>query len=154
MDITPLTNTLVQLLALVILSIGTAFIGWAANMLHTKWGLDISNSKVAAFDDQLDKAITFGVTQFEAEIKAKGWDDPTVKDKVLGLALSSIVTKAPGILNNMGLSTDLTDDKNRDIIMTALMRALPASFAKAAASPATPPATTAPLAAPPVVPAA
>ena len=136
-DITPITNAAVEIGATLLMVFGA----WAANSLKNKLNLDVSASQTAAFDDALNKAVTFAATQSEMAIKAKGWDSPDVKSVVLATALSSIAEKAPDALAGVGLSTDINDPANRERLTHALQRALPSAFTTAAASPATPPST-------------
>jgi len=141
-DISPVVQSVVGLCAVALTVLG----GIALQAFAAKLKVQISASQTSAFDDALSKALTYGATVADAEIKAKGWDHPDVKNAVVATALTYAVSKFPDALAAVGLSTDLTNPTNVATITAALQRALPAAMLTASASPATPPAPAAPKA--------
>ncbi len=130
-----LTQSLLQLAAALIMALGTLAIARL-----TRWlGIQGDSAARAAFDDVLNKAVTFGLQQSQQLIKQRGWDDAVVKSQALQLA-APYVQNFPDVLK--ALKIDKLDQAHLNAaILNALDRAFPAAAAAAAASPATPPPT-------------
>ncbi len=143
-DLQPIITAVVEIAGLALAAVGTSFISWAAATANKRWNTQISAANVAAFDDQLTKAVTFGAMQSQKLIAEKGWDHIDVKNQVLSLALTSLVSKAGDTLKTMGLTghLGLLDPKythDKEIIQQALLRVFPSAMAAVASSPSTPP---------------
>jgi hypothetical protein len=151
-DISPLTNAAMQILGWVVLAVGGILVTLISLKLNTWLGVKITAGNQAAFNAALNHSVTFGITQAEGAIKAKGWDDPTVKNVVLATALSAVTAKFPDALAAVGITGDLNSPANVALVQEALQRALPAAALTASASPSTPPAPTPPVIVAPVTP--
>jgi hypothetical protein len=127
-----LINALLQVAAALVLALGTLAI-----TKLTRWlGLQGDAAARAAFDEVLQKAVTFGLQQTQAQIARHGWDDPTVKTTALGFA-APYVQRFPDVLK--ALKVDRLDAAQLNAaILQALDRAYPHAAAVAASSPATP----------------
>jgi hypothetical protein len=141
-DVSPVVQSVIGLCAVALTVLG----GIALQVVAAKWKVQLSASQSAEFDAALSKALTYGATTADAEIRAKGWDHPDVKNAVVATALTYAVAKFPDAIAAVGLSTDLTNPTNVATITAALQRALPAAMLTASASPATPPAPATPKA--------
>ena len=98
-DITPITSAIMQLVATLILGIGT----WAISRLIQWLGLKNAAQATANLDDALQKGVTFGLQQTQELIKQKGWDNIEVHDEALGKALPYVMSRFPGALKAAGL---------------------------------------------------
>ena len=139
-DITPLLQALVYLAGITLSAFGSLALRAAAR----RWHVQMTAEQADTFDAALCKALSFGVVQADALIRNKGWDHPVVKQAVLSTALQYVTERLPGALAGVGLSSDVNDPQNRQVILDALARALPNAFTVAARSPATPPADAGP----------
>lgn len=135
-DVTPVTNALMQLAAAVVLAVGT----WAVSRFVQWLGLKNAAQATANLDDVLQKGVTYGLQQSLDLIKQKGWDHVDVRNQVLDTALPYVISRFPDTLAAVGLDPNNTQDLT-DKVRGALDRAFPHAAAVAAASPATPPAT-------------
>jgi len=140
-DLAPIINEILQLVGIVLV----AAIGWLVKRALTWVGLKVSTEQTAKFDDGLQKALAYGIGQTQGLIKAKGWDDPTVKSATLAAAVPYATQMFPAAIKGVGIPSDPA--AQADAVARALDRAFPQAVTVAAASPATPPA-------PPVVPVA
>lgn len=131
----PLTNAIMQLLAAVILAVGT----WAIGRLVTWLGLKNAAQATQALDDALGKAVTYGLQQSQQLIRDKGWDHPDVRSQVLKTAEPYLLTRFPDVLKAARIGSKGVNLP--ELVVGALDRAFPHAAAVAAASPATPPAT-------------
>lgn len=133
-----LTNALLQLVAALILALGSVGVARL-----TRWlGIKSNDAARAAFDDVLQKSVTYGLQQTQEMIRRKGWDDLEVKTTALGHA-APYVERFPDVLK--ALKVDRIDRSEvQRLIEGALERAYPQAAAMAAVSPAAPP-TTAPM---------
>lgn len=138
MDITPLTNALIALLAGVISIMGGIALQAVARWLHVQ----VSQAQASAFDSALSKALSYAAVQCAAQIKANGWDHVETHNQVVQIALQVMLSKFPQASAGVGISDTAG---GRCELAAALQRALPATFAMLAASPATPPVNTAPV---------
>lgn len=135
-DLTPVVDVAVTLGA----SALSIFGALALKAVAARAGVALTGDQTAAFDDALDKALTYGVGAADATIRAKGWDSADVKNQVLAVAATYAAQKMPDALKGVGLSSDLTVAANALALQQALSRAYPKAVATAALSPATPPA--------------
>jgi len=135
-DLTPITNVLLQLAGAVILGVGT----WAIGRLLQWLGLKTSAQAMANLDDALGKAVTYGLQQSQDLIRQKGWDHADVRNATLAAAVPYLIKRFPDTLKAVGV--DLSNEKaTTEAVTGALDRAFPHAAATAAASPATPPPT-------------
>jgi len=135
-DLAPLTSTLMQLLATLIMGVGT----WAVSRLVQWLGLRNAAQATAALDDVLQKAVTYGLQQTQDVIREKGWDHIEVRNQALAKAVPYLIERFPDTLRAVGV--DLANRNAMTSSVTgALDRAFPHAAARAAASPATPPST-------------
>lgn len=135
-DITPITQALTQVAAAAILALGT----WAVGRIIQWLGLKNSAQATAAVDSALEKAVTYGLQQVQAQIAANGWDHPQVKNDALAKALPYMTAHFKDSLKAAGVPVG-DQAKMDSIVSEALDRAFPSAVAAAASSPATPPAT-------------
>ena len=134
-DITPMTNALLELFATLLLAAGT----WAIGRLVRWLGLKNAAQATVNLDDALQKSVTYGLQQSQSLIKQNGWDSVDVHDQSLAKAVPYMIAHFPDALKGVGL--DLSDtSKLQTTVGAALDRAFPASVTAVAASPATPPA--------------
>ncbi len=131
--LTPLIDMLLQLVAAVLLSMGT----WAVARLIRWLGLRNSAQATGALDDALQKSITFGLQQSQDLIRRKGWDDVDVRTSAIGQALPYMIERFPDVLKAVGVDTSDQASLQR-IVSGALDRAFPQAASVAAASPGTP----------------
>ncbi|HEY0412670.1 MAG TPA: hypothetical protein VGD66_05985 [Allosphingosinicella sp.] len=137
-DLTPITSALMQVLAAVVLGIGT----FAAQRVVQWLGLRNSQAVTAALDSALQKAVTYGLQQSHDLIKQNGWDHVSVRNNSIAEAATYMTSRFQDTLKAAGV--DVNDSAGTQAIVEgALQRAFPHAAAVAAASPATPP-TTAP----------
>ena len=136
LDITPITQALTQIAAAAILALGTWAVGRAIQWL----GLKNSAQATAAVDGALEKAVTYGLQQVQAQIATNGWDHPQVKNDALAKALPYMTSHFNDTLKAAGVPVG-DQGKMDSIVSEALDRAFPSAVAAAASSPATPPAT-------------
>ncbi len=135
-DLAPVTGALMQLFAAAIMGVGT----WAVTRLVQWLGLKNAAQATAAFDDVLQKAVTYGLQQTQSLISRNGWDHIEVRNQALAHAAPYLIQRFPDTLRAVGV--DLSDSAGTAAAVTgALDRAFPHAAARAAASPATPPAT-------------
>ena len=135
-DISPLVQAAVGLAAASL----SIFGGVALTALTRRFNVQTSAGQAALYETALSKAITFGVTQLQGTIKARGWDHIETQNQVVDTALTYIVAREPAALAAVGLTPSMDDEHSREVLTQALQRALPSAYAAAAASPATPPA--------------
>lgn len=140
-DLSTVETELLQGLGIVLLGIGIAGGKLALSWLNTKLGaakIQLSASTKAELEDAAGKALTFGITQADALIRAKGWDHVDVRNAVLATATSYAIGQFPDALARAGI------DPSNPVAAAAqlagiLTRKLPEAATTAAASPATPP---------------
>jgi hypothetical protein len=108
--------------------------------VQKKYNLQISASQTANLTTQAENVATWAFMQIPDLVTKLGWGHADVIAKVVELAAPKLAEKAPGSLNDVGLSPDTSDAANMAAIEDIIKRAIPAAAAKAAASPATPPA--------------
>lgn len=137
-DLSQIETTVVSLAATALGIVGT----WAVSRLAQRFGLQVNQAQKAMFDQALSDSLTYGVTQADATIKAKGWDHVDSKNAIIDAGLSYVVAKFPDALKAVGLSSNLNDPANAAAITSALTRMLPIATTTAAASPTTPPSPT------------
>lgn len=65
--------------------------------------IKLSDAQKAEMEDVAAKALTWGVTQSETLIKAKGWDHAEVQNAVVAAATRYAVTKFPDAIKRTGL---------------------------------------------------
>jgi hypothetical protein len=138
-DFQPIVQAVIAVFASAIGILGSAVL----YRLNRRFNLQISVDEEQRFDAALKKALTYGAVKAGNEIRAKGWDSAEVHSEIVATAMQQISTSFPDALSAVGLTANLDDPKNAQMLTTALERALPEAMAQAAASPATPP-TTAP----------
>lgn len=132
-DLTPITNVLLQLAATVLLGLGS----WGATRLVSWLGLKNSAQATANLDDALQKSVTYGLQQSQAMIAAKGWDHVDVHNAALASALPYMIQRFPDALKAAGV--DMSNQQAlQATVAGALDRSFPQAVAVAAASPATP----------------
>lgn len=134
-DITPITSAVVQILAAIILAMGTWAIGRAVQWLGLKNSQQISEN----LDKALEKAVTYGIQQAQEEIRIKGWDSIQVKNETLAHAMPYFIERFSDTLRAAGINP--SGEQINNLVKGALDRAYPQAVSKAAASPATPPVT-------------
>ena len=145
-DITPVTNALLELFATLLLGAGT----WAIGRFVQWLGLKNAAQATANLDDALQKSVTYGLQQSQGLIKQHGWDSVDVHDASLAKAVPYMIKHFPDALKGVGVdASDPTALQNT--VAAALDRAFPASVTAAAASPATPPAVASPAVVAPTV---
>jgi hypothetical protein len=148
-DLSTVETELLQGLGVVLLALALAANKLALSWLNAKLGsarIELSASTKAELEDAAGKALTFGITQADALIRAKGWDHAEVRNAVLATATSYVIGQFPDALARAGI------DPSNPVAAAAqlvgiLTRKLPEAATTAAASPVTPPAV-APIAAP------
>lgn len=136
MDIHDIELQILQLLALIIGSLIILALKRMLSYLHIQ--LDANRS--AALEAAVNKAMTFGVTQADAEIRAKGWDHPDVKNSVLQFGLVQLGSAFGDTLSRAGIELD--DPICRLQLESMMERMWPDIATRAAASPVTPAAPT------------
>jgi len=133
-DVSPIVNIVLQLIAMVLLAFGAWAVARAASWLK----INSNSAAVDAFDDALAKAIAAGLQSSTSVIAREGWDSVNVKNATLAAAAPILIAKFPDALKGVGLDPD-NPAQISTLVDAALDRAFPEAAAKAAASPATPP---------------
>jgi hypothetical protein len=134
-DLSPIIDSAIGMAGTALTVFGTLTL----TAIAKHFNLQVSAQQTASFDDALEKSVTFGATQAEAQIRKNGWDSPDIKSPILNIALNTMAQKFPDALKGVGLSPDVGDPATAAKITAALTRAYPAAMATVAASPATPP---------------
>ena len=132
----PIITALLQLMAMLILGVGT----WAIGRLVQWLGLRNSAQATANFDDALQKSVTYGLQQVQDQIRQHGWDNAEVKNRALAVALTYMNGRFGSTLKAAGVHGPSQAEIDA-ILAGALDRMFPHAAAVAAASPATPPIT-------------
>ena len=137
-DLSTIESQLLQALGIVLM----AGLGWVMQRVLARLKISLSDAQKAEMEDVAGKALTYGITQAQAKIKAQGWDSVNVKDTVIATAAATAVAQFPGAMANAGfdISTPAAASATADKLTVILTRKFPEMAAKAAASPATPPA--------------
>lgn len=131
-DLSAIETELLQALGIVL----TTVIIWGIRTIIAHLKIKNASQIQDALDDAAMKGISFAVMQTQQEIKAKGWDHPTVQNALIAQGATYVATKFPDMLANAGV--DPTTVEGRKAISDLVTRALPAGTAAAAASPTTP----------------
>lgn len=133
-DLSQIEQQILMLLAGLILAILTV----AAKRFMSWLGVKNADAQMAQLDDVAGKALSYGVTQAQATIKAKGWDHADVKNQVVATAAQYAVQKFPETLAGAGIDTSSLNAA-ADSLQGVLQRKFPEVAAVMVASPATPP---------------
>jgi uncharacterized protein with gpF-like domain len=134
LDLSQIEQQILMLIAGLILAILTV----AAKRFMSWLGIKQTDAQMAQLDDVAGKALTYGVTQAQATIKAKGWDHVDVKDQVVATAAQYAVQKFPDALKGAGIDTTSVNAAANDL-QGVLQRKFPEVAAVMVTSPATPP---------------
>ena len=132
-DLSPIVAPTLSLCGLAITIFGTL----ALNTLKNKWGVELSASQRALYQDALQSATSYGIAQSQAMITAHGLDHPIIKDSVAKFGLNYLMTHYSDVLTNVGLTTNAADPANAAKITSAIIRVFPAMAAQAATNAAT-----------------
>lgn len=137
-DLSTIETQLLQALGIALM----AGLGWVMQRVLARLKISLSDAQKAEMEDVAGKALTYGITQAQAKIKAQGWDSVNVKDAVVATAASYAVAQFPGAMANAGfdISTDEAAIETAGKLTGILTRKFPEMVTVAATSPATPPA--------------
>jgi hypothetical protein len=136
MDLSSLTNELLQALGIVVL----AMLLMGGKMLIAWMGLKLTADQASTLDTVASNALDWAIARASAEIAAKGWDHPAVKSGILAAALTYAQDNAAAGLRKAGIDTS-TRLASAEALEPVLSRSFHDAMTRAAASPASPPAS-------------
>ncbi len=142
-DLSGVQAQLLQTLAIVVLGVLVAI----GRLVLKKLNISLTDDQKSELEDVASKSLTWGITQSEALIKAKGWDHIAVKNAVVAAAIGYAIEKFPDAMKRSGIDTS-NPAAAAEKLSGVMNRVLPNAVAQAADSPATPPATVLVAAAP------
>lgn len=131
-DISPLVNSMINIVAAVILAASASIVGILANKLRQWFNVQIDKSEQDKITAIAQQELMKGVVASKALIEEKGWDHAEVHSQVAAIAINA----ADAALTSHGLNS--SDPATIAKMESAVQAQLPAVFTQAAASPATP----------------
>jgi hypothetical protein len=141
-DFTPLVSVVVQVLAALLLAVGTVAVGYLTTYLRakaTKAGYEISDAQQAQWNEALQKALGFAVERTEgltADAVAKGNLSADIKDPLLANATGYLTSHFPDVLKQIGVmrSDGVIDQPKINRIIESRLGMLQVSTAAAPAT--------------------
>jgi hypothetical protein len=137
-DFSPVLNAVIGLSASALLAGG----GLALTRVFTWLGYKADDQRRTLAEGLFQKMIAAGASATEAEIKAKGWDHPDVKNSIIAMGLEYGIKEFQPGLKLAGL--DPSDPATPAFIRSSLDRIFATAVAPIVASPVTPPAPSTP----------
>lgn len=134
LDLSQIEQQVLMLIAGLILAILTV----AAKRFMSWLGIKQTDAQMAQLDDVAGKALSYGVTQAQATIKAKGWDHVDAQNQVVAMAAQYAVQKFPDAVKAAGIDTSSLTAAIAGL-EGVLQRKFPEVAAVMVTSPATPP---------------